>query len=95
MIGEMKMSTMTKEESMIMFKILERADKMGIMANDRMTLSIDLGVAHKATPLDFERLLEADNFNFSHDIVGIQNHVDRERKKMDETFLPRFIKRTL
>jgi hypothetical protein len=40
--------------------------------------------------LDLEALLKADDFNFSHDIAGIHNHLNRETKKLDNWFLPRF-----
>ena len=40
--------------------------------------------------LDLERLLNADDSNFSHDIAGIHNHLNRETKKLDNWFLPRF-----
>lgn len=36
-----------------------------------------------------EELLNADNFNFVQDIVGIQRHIDREKKEI-KRFLPRF-----
>lgn len=40
--------------------------------------------------LDLEALLKADDFNFRHDIAGIHNHLNRETKKLDNWFLPRF-----
>lgn len=40
--------------------------------------------------LDLERLLNADDSNFNHDIIGIHYHLNRETKKLDNCFLPRF-----
>jgi NAD+ synthase len=40
--------------------------------------------------LNLEGLLNADDFNFSHDICGIHNNLDRENKKLNNNFLPRF-----
>jgi hypothetical protein len=40
--------------------------------------------------LDLEALLKADDFNFGHDICGIHNHLNRDSKKLDNWFLPRF-----
>lgn len=42
--------------------------------------------------LDLEKLLSADDFNFGHDIAGIHNHLNRETKKLDNCFLPRFVR---
>ena len=40
--------------------------------------------------LDLEALLKSDDVNFGHDIAGIHNHLNRETKKLDIWFLPRF-----
>mgnify|MGYP001500460032 CR=1 FL=1 len=40
--------------------------------------------------LDLERLLNADRFNFMHDIVGIDRHVSRQTGKLTGYFQPRF-----
>ncbi|HHA5789729.1 TPA: hypothetical protein ACOBID_001770 [Enterococcus faecium] len=81
---------MKKEELLDMFQIAERADNMGIMFLDRISLKMDLDIAHQAFNLRLKDLLNADDFNFTHDIVGIQKHIDRENKRMVDGFLPRY-----
>lgn len=81
---------MKKEELLDMFQIAERADNMGIMFLDRISLKMGLDIAHQAFNLRLKDLLNADDFNFTHDIVGIQKHIDRENKRMVDGFLPRY-----
>lgn len=40
--------------------------------------------------LDLQQLLDADDFNFSHDVFGIREHLDRETGKLKNCFSPRF-----
>ncbi|WP_144473036.1 DUF6874 family protein [Bacillus pumilus] len=80
------------KEDRTLIDITERAEKLGILAKDKLSLKMDLFYTNEEIPLDFERLLNADNFNFSHDIVGIQNNLNRKTLKMDNLFLPRFAK---
>jgi hypothetical protein len=44
-------------------------------------------------PLDLAGLLAADDFNFSHDINGLDRHVCRDTGKLINCFLPRYSKR--
>lgn len=71
-------------------KIVERADKLELLKSDRLNFMIDMEVATETFNLDLERMLEADNQNFAHDVVGIQNHINRETKEFEGLFLPRF-----
>ncbi|MEG0359688.1 MAG: hypothetical protein RR598_10520 [Anaerorhabdus sp.] len=70
-------------------EIVERANNMGLLMFDKLNLSMDLDFWNSIEPLNFQVLLDADDFNFTHDIVGIQNHIDRAKYKIDSTFLPR------
>ncbi len=79
-----------KEEFNIIVKICERAERMNIEAKDRLTLLLDIENTHKHMGLRLQDLLEADDANFAHDIVGIQNHINRETKKLDMYFVPRY-----
>lgn len=78
------------EDLEIVNKIIERAENMNLLGSDRVSLLMDINIAHKTFNLRLNDFLEADDFNFSHDIVGIQNHVNRESKTMEDFFLPRF-----
>lgn len=56
---------------------------------DKMSLQMDLHAARAASPLDLEKLLDFDDFNFLHDIYGIMRHIDRDTGEMTQCFLPR------
>lgn len=82
--------TETKEQFGLIMEIVKRADEMGIMMLDRLSLSMDLKVANQEFNLRLQELLNADNFNFSHDVVGIQNNINRATKQMENFFVPRY-----
>ena len=86
------MTKLTKDDYTVLAKIAARAEKLSIVQHSRMTLLMDLEYTNEETPLDFNRLLNADDFNFAHDIIGIQSHFNRVTKKMENCFLPRFAK---
>jgi hypothetical protein len=71
-------------------KIAERADRMGLLFFDRQSLIMDLEYVHTEFNLRLEELLNADDGNFSHDINGIQHNFNRQTKKMDNLFTPRY-----
>lgn len=81
---------MTKDEKTLIFAIVERAEKLNLLMFDRMSLIMDITSAHEEFNLRLSHLLSADDLNFSHDIVGIQNNIDRKTKKMQNCFLPRY-----
>lgn len=79
-----------RNEMKIISKIVERADNLNLLYDDRTSLMMDLDVANKKFDLRLNELLEADEFNFSHDICGIQNNIDRTTKTFMNCFVPRF-----
>jgi len=81
---------MKKESYELIMKIVERAEEKGFLMFDRLSLMMDLECCIDLFELRLEDFLNADDFNFSHDIVGIQNNLNRETKKMDNFFIPRF-----
>jgi hypothetical protein len=59
----------------------------------RMNLIMDLTAADGVNgnrPIDWDRLLAADDFNFMHDLGGISRHLDRATGALTGQFLPRF-----
>lgn len=57
----------------------------------QVDLVMDITAVHaNGNPLRLTDLLSADAFNFSHDIGGIRNHLDRETGKLTQCFRPRF-----
>lgn len=62
---------------------------------DFIECEMDITACHlNGCRLDLERLLAADDFNFLHDVYGIQRHIDRETGKLGDCFLPRYARRT-
>ena len=51
---------------------------------------MDLEIATKEFNLDLDKLLNAPDLDFSHDISGIQNNINRETKEFENEFLPRY-----
>jgi len=84
--------TVSKEDRALLYKILERAEKLGLTTN-RLSSAMDLTATHANTPLRLEAFLKADDFNFRHDFCGIKNCIDRATGKMRKNFVPRFTAR--
>lgn len=80
-----------KERFLMYVKIAERAEQMGIYHGERISLLMDIENADNIFNMRLEDWLQADNFNFAHDIVGIVNNIDRSKYPAEITrFLPRF-----
>lgn len=81
---------MTKQEKVLIMQIAEKAEKMDLMQFDRLSLIMDLETAHEEFNLKLDELLNASDFDFAHDVVGIQQNIDRKERKMIRHFLPRY-----
>lgn len=82
----------TKEETLLIGKIADRAIEMGLN-RDKLEVLMDVTAVHiNDCKLDLQRFLEADDFNFAHDITGIRRHIDTSNGKLKNCFLPRFAK---
>lgn len=58
---------------------------------DPITVVMDLTAVHfGGTKLRLDELLAADDFNFIHDVSGINRNLNRETWELDNCFLPRF-----
>lgn len=81
----------TKERFMMYVKIAERAEDLGIYDGKRSTLLMDIESADEYFNMRMEDWLNADNFNFAHDVVGIVQNADRSKFPAEfSRFLPRF-----
>lgn len=82
----------SKERFMMYVEIAQRAEKMGVYDGERSTLLMDIESADNVFNMRLEDWLNADNFNFAHDIVGIVNNVDRSKFPATNfhNFLPRY-----
>lgn len=86
--------SVTDQDFEIIEKIAERAYMMARSQGveyDMTSLAMQVIACHlNGCPLKLQALLDADNFNFSHDVFGIANHIDRKTGKLTRCFLPRF-----
>ena len=58
--------------------ICARAKAMGIMKGDAIGAIMDIDSADQKFNLRLDEFLEADNFNFAHDFIGIQENIVKE-----------------
>ena len=81
----------SKEEFRQLHEIAKRAVNAGLGLNDLMEIEMDITACHcNGTPLKLNELLEADAFDFNHDICGINRCINRETGELENCFLPRF-----
>jgi len=78
-----------KEERKLITAISKRAVKLWPEA-DLINVNMDVtAIRLNGCPLDLQKLLDADNFNFEHDMNGIANCIDRKTSELKNCFLPR------
>lgn len=72
--------------------ICARAKAMGIMKGDAIGAIMDIDSADQRFNLRLDEFLEADDFNFAHDFIGIQENIVRESFPATDfgCFVPRF-----
>lgn len=82
----------TKEKFMLYVKISQRAEGMDLYKGERHTFLMDLESADNHFNLRLEDLLNADDGNFAHDIVGIVNNINRSEFPATDfgLFVPRY-----
>lgn len=66
-----------KERCILYTKIAGRAMKLGTQTGDFITILMDIESADLKFNLRLDEWLKADDFNFMHDIHGIQNSIAR------------------
>ncbi len=92
--------TPTKEETEIIGKIVDRYmefyQSLGIpkkLQRTRMDIIMDIEATHSnGCLLKLKELLDAKDFYFSHDLIGILNNLNRTTGKLENCFLPRYAK---
>lgn len=62
----------------------------GNLYGDRTSRLMDLAAVHQELDIDWEKLLDAKDGDFLHDVLGIHNHMDRSTATLADCFLPRF-----
>ena len=86
----------TKQESEIIMEIVQRAERIYKKAGrdvDPLQVNMDLTATHaNGCPLRLTELLQAPDFDFAHDLFGIEHHLNRETGKLGDYFFPRCAK---
>ncbi len=60
------------------------------VSTTKLDCFMDIRYVNEVCPLRLCELLDADDFNFAHDIFGIYSNFNRETKQLENGFLPRF-----
>lgn len=75
-------------------QIADRAMKLSKelgVDRDKLSLTMDMTACHlNGNPLRLDDLINADDFNFCHDVFGIERHMDRGTGRLLNCFRPRF-----
>lgn len=80
----------TNEEVDIIRKIVERWQTHESVERDTTSLWMDIEATHSnGCPLDLQKLLDFPDFDFFHDVFGIERHLNRTNGKLENCFLPR------
>lgn len=81
----------SKEDTDKIFQVVTRAIEMGLAcARDTLNLAMSITAAHcNGCPLDLDKLLAFEDFDFVHDVAGIDRHVSRDTGKLLNCFVPR------
>ena len=82
---------LSKEEYALCNQIAERSVKECRL--DKCTAFMDITICHSdAIEIKLEELLNAPLEDFSHDVLGINQHLDHDIHKLTDCFLPRYAK---
>ena len=89
------MRKLTKEDYELCDKITKRAMEMELYpSNYRVTAMMDIQNAAKYFNMRLDEWLEAEDFDFAHDVIGIARAINRVEYPVnfnnDPLFLPRF-----
>lgn len=78
---------MSEEDRAICLKIAKRCVK----GDSNIMVMMDLSAVHcNGNPIRLQDLLDANDFDFFHDMVGINENVCHDTGKLKNHFLPRF-----
>lgn len=83
----------SREDSLLVTRIVDRTVKLARaygVSYDRLDASMDIRACHcNGCPLDLQKLLDAPEFDFAHDVFGIRENIDRTTGQLIDCFLPR------
>lgn len=80
----------SKTDHDLIMKIVYRAQSKSKAVPQREQL-MDLTACHaNGCPLKLAELLNAPDFDFTHDVFGITRHINRQTGQLEDSFLPRY-----
>jgi MoaA/NifB/PqqE/SkfB family radical SAM enzyme len=79
---------MNNDEYELIAKIAQRAKEMDVTDHKFGTM-MDVGKVHETVGLDLERLLNASDSDFTHDVTGITYYLNRKTGRLKDFFSPR------
>ena len=79
---------MNDKEYELVMKIAKRAKELH--AGNPIETMMDIEAAHDSVGIDLERLANARDSDFMHDVAGIAWHLNRTTGQLENCFLPRF-----
>ena len=79
----------TDKDMLLIHKIAKRAGELFSLSFEQK-LDVELDLTNVNCDIDLQRLLDAYDFNFAHDVNGINRHLDHETGDLKDCFLPRF-----
>lgn len=85
----MTLLTQKKTDPEMIKEIAQRASNLTDGKYDYMTVSMDFEACHKANNLNLEKLLAFDDFNFMHDVAGVNRCLDHVTAELKNYFWPR------
>lgn len=78
------------EDHLKAIEIALRAHEL-VSTYPKQDIAMDLLATHlNGCPLDLQGLLDSDQFELLHDVLGIKRHLDRSTGKLAEFFTPRY-----
>jgi hypothetical protein len=81
-------------DASVIAQIADRALGLGVPGWAKLDFAMDITACHaNGNPLRLQALLDADDFNFMHDVLGIRRHLDRDTGRLLNHFSPRFSRR--
>ena len=86
----------TASEIRLCAEIGKRAARLACTQPGQKQIStmMDIEACHNGNPLMLAELLNADVWDFAHDVFGIQENIDRTTGKLMNCFVPRYSVRT-
>lgn len=81
---------MSKSQDLIV-KIVDRVMASDTSGRDKLDWMMDIDAVQSKVGLDLQKLADADDFNFNHDVFGIMRHLNRDTCELEDHFVPRCI----